>query len=65
MVPFQFDIKRSSPSIRPYEHASIDSVNTASQLHAKNLYQWLRDPSRLSQALPRVGSFLVLWPPYW
>ena len=62
IVPFQLDMSRSSPSSKPYEHASAIGVSDVSQ--KKNwtgMYQLL-NPSRLSQAPPVGGSFLELSP---
>jgi hypothetical protein len=55
-VPFQFDISMSSPSARPYEHASVNVwVKQVDNVSSKggSAHQ-LRDPSLLSLTPPEV-----------
>ena len=62
-MPFQFDIRRSSPSDRPYEQASMDPYQKISPMcfHGENVRDiavstnLLPDLSRLSPA-PLAGE---------
>ena len=66
MVPFQFDIMRSSPSARPYEHASI-IANPSAELGVRSSDGGMTNlhlaPSRPSRALPVSGSSSAPWQP--
>jgi hypothetical protein len=64
-VPFQLDINKSSPSARPYEHASEAAkyISDISQVRMQSLAYQLLDPFLLSRALPVAGNFEGLWHP--
>jgi hypothetical protein len=64
-VPFQLDINKSSPSARPYEHASeaAKCISDMLHVHMQSLAYQLLDPFLLSRALPVAGSFEGLWHP--
>lgn len=68
MVPFQLVIVISSPSARPYEHASMVARTSVSWwLHWRREYytHQLLGPSRPSPALQVDESFLEPWPWLW
>ncbi len=64
-MPFQLDINKSSPSARPYEHASeaAKCISGTPHMHVQSLAYQLLDLFLLSPAPLAVGSFEGLWHP--
>lgn len=64
-MPFQLDINKSSPSARPYEHASeaAKCISDIPHVRMQSLAYQLLDLFLLSPAPLVVGSFEGLWHP--
>ena len=63
-MPFQFDIMRSSPSVRPYEQASDCQNISAAHSLSNNVSAYQHLALFLPFPAPQEdGSSLVLWRP--